>query len=236
MQAILVTGASGDIGVSFIKQTLKSEPNTYIYAQYNNNRAALDVFLHDARVIPIQADLSKIADVRALCAQCTIPVSRVLYAAGGAHYALFQDTEETVMDRLYHIHVKSLWLISQWAVEQMIPTRAGAILVLSSVWAERGAALEVVYSTVKAAQLGFVKSLAKEVAPSNVRVNALVLGAVDTAVLRKDIDNVDLQILCDDIPVNRLAQPDEVAAFCHTLFQTSSFLTGGAIPFHGGWI
>ena len=117
----------------------------------------------------------------------------------------------------------------------MVFQKEGTIINISSVWGDVGASCEVAYSASKGGVNGFTKALAKELAPSNIRVNAVACGAIDTSMNRM-LSDEDLIALTDEIPASRLGSPDEVARFVSTLAEMdSNYLTGQVIKFDGGW-
>lgn len=94
--------------------------------------------------------------------QLTLPVDAVVFASGNAHYGLFQDTDETIMDSMLTLHVKAPWLITRHILPQMITRKKGKIIVITSIWGEVGASNEVVYSSVKGAQNSLLKHWLKK--------------------------------------------------------------------------
>ncbi len=175
----MIIGASGDIGSAIYKQ-LAAEGDQLIL-HYHQNKSALDAGLDQESILKeIQADLSTEDGLSHFLKQLTLPVDAVVFASGNAHYGLFQDTDETIMDSMLTLHVKAPWLITRHILPQMITRKKGKIIVITSIWGEVGASNEVVYSSVKGAQNSFVKALAKEVAPSGISVNAVSPGFIDT--------------------------------------------------------
>ena len=117
----------------------------------------------------------------------------------------------------------------------MIANKRGNIVVISSIWGLTGASCEVVYSMVKGGQNAFVKALAKELAPSGIRVNAVAPGAIDTDMLRR-FSEEELQSIANDIPIGRIGKPDEVAKTVSFLVSdAASYITGQIISVNGGW-
>ena len=102
-------------------------------------------------------------------------------------------------------------------------------------WGQRGASCEVAYSASKGAVNAFTKALAKELAPSNIQVNAVACGAIDTE-MNHFLDAGELQSLTDEIPAGRLGTPEEAADLVFYLAQENAYLTGQIIGLDGGWI
>ena len=89
----------------------------------------------------------------------------------------------------------------------MIRQQHGNIVLMTSIWGQTGAACEVIYSTVKGAQISFVKSLSKELALNGIRVNGIAPGAVNTSMLANFTEE-EMEMIKGDIPMGRLAEPD----------------------------
>ena len=117
----------------------------------------------------------------------------------------------------------------------MLQKGTGKIINISSVWGVAGASCEVAYSATKGGINALTKALAKELAPSNIQVNAIACGAIDTEMNRYLSDD-DLLHLIDEIPAGRLGRAEEVADLAYHLAYTSYYLTGEIIRLDGGWI
>ena len=112
---------------------------------------------------------------------------------------------------------------------------AGKIINISSVWGVTGASTEVAYSATKGGINAFTMALAKELAPSNIQVNAVACGIIDTD-MNKFLDAEEMQMIMDEVPAGRLGRPEEVAEFIYKLTDGNDYLTGQVIKFDGGWI
>ena len=116
----------------------------------------------------------------------------------------------------------------------MINKKSGIIINISSIWGNVGASCEVVYSTTKGAVNSFTKSLAKELAPSGIRVNAISCGAIDTE-MNNFLSNEERESFIEEIPYMRFGKPEEVANLAFYLSSdNSSYLTGQIITLDGG--
>lgn len=224
MRKYIVFGASGDIGREIVSR-LTAEGNEVIAHYHTNHPPEME------HVDYFQADLTTSG---------TIPplghVDGIIYAAGTAQYELFQLEDEASIDQQYQIHVKSLMTAVQQVLPHMIQQQFGRIIVISSIWGETGASMEVVYSTMKAAQLGFVKALAKEVALSNITVNAIAPGIVRGRMTDRFNDE-ELADILEEIPQGELVEPREVAAMVQFLLQEEAkHITGQVLRVNAGWL
>ncbi|MFS0637245.1 SDR family oxidoreductase [Mesobacillus foraminis] len=234
---ILITGASGAIGQA-IALKLAAEGFS-LYVHYNQNHkeilsllSRLDVYKGD--YIPIKADLSSPAGYKELASQ-VFSLDGIVHNAGHALYGLLQDVEEAEVARLIQVHVTSPLLLTKLLLPKLISKKAGSIVAITSIWGQTGAANEVVYSTVKGAQISFVKALSKELAPSGIRVNGVAPGAIETPML-SSFSPDELDAVKNEIPVNRLGTPEDIAHGVEFLLsEKANYITGQILSINGGW-
>jgi len=155
--------------------------------------------------------------------------------AGIASIGLFTDTKPEDWNRIITTNLTSVFNCCSLAVPDMIHNKCGKIINISSVWGIVGASCEVAYSASKGGVNAFTKALAKELAPSNIQVNAVACGVIDTEMNRM-LDKEAMQQLIDEIPANRLGKAEEVADLVYQLSQKNAYLTGQIITIDGGWI
>jgi 3-oxoacyl-[acyl-carrier protein] reductase len=234
---VLIIGASGDIGIA-IAEKLVEEGYTLLL-HYNTNRESIDALrekIDDSKVLAVlQADLCEESAVKKFLTELVFPVDSVIFASGSAHYGLFQDTSEAVMDKMIHLHVKGPWMITKYLLPPMLRRQSGSFIFITSIWGEQGAANEVIYSSVKGAQNSFVKALAKETARAGVSVNAVSPGFIETKMNGHLSDHEKVNLI-SEIPVNRTGRPDEIAhAVSFLLDPQSSYIQGEIIKITGGW-
>ena len=117
----------------------------------------------------------------------------------------------------------------------MLQKQKGRIINISSVWGSAGASMEVAYSASKGGVNTFTKALAKELGPSNIQVNAIACGLIDTQ-MNACFSKEDLQSVIDEIPADRIGQPEEIAHMTLLLATAPAYLTGQIITVDGGWI
>ncbi|WP_069998808.1 SDR family oxidoreductase [Cellulosilyticum sp. I15G10I2] len=162
--------------------------------------------------------------------------SIVINNAGISYVGLFTDTSPEVWHKIITTNLNSAYNCAYLAAPHMISRQAGIIINISSIWGKSGASCEVAYSTSKSALNGFTKSLAKELGPSSIRVNALSCGWIDTD-MNKHFSQEDLDNFIEDVPLCRIGTSIDVANAC--LFLASdkaSYMTGQIINIDGGFL
>ncbi len=152
-----------------------------------------------------------------------------------SYVGLLSDMSAAEWDLVMKTNVSSVFYCCKQVIPCMVRNKRGKIINISSVWGEAGASCEVAYSASKGAVNALTKALAKELAPSNIQVNALSLGAIDTK-MNAFLTEEERLSLVNEIPANRLGTTREVAEEVYSLSQRGSYLTGQIIRFDGGWI
>lgn len=155
--------------------------------------------------------------------------------AGISHIGLLQDMSEDEWNNIIHTNLNSVFNCSKLATIMMLKEKSGHIINISSVWGCVGASMEVAYSTSKGGINSFTMALAKELAPSNIQVNAVACGIFDTD-MNKFLDKEELNAIKEEIPAGRLGKPEEAANIICTLTDNNSYLTGQIIKLDGGWM
>jgi len=155
--------------------------------------------------------------------------------AGISHVELFQDSSEEHYEEILNVNLNSVIRLTKSIVPMMIAKKRGHILNISSDFGIFGASCEVEYSVTKGAVNTFTKALAKELAPSGIRVNALALGAIDTE-MNARLSDEERDLLTDEIPMGRMGRPEEVGEMVKLLIEAPEYLTGAIIPFDGAWM
>lgn len=233
----LITGASGGIGQAI---SLKLAAEGYsLYLHYNRNEAGIRSLLEklahlEGEFIPVKADLSSKEGYKQL-ANNIFSLDAIIHNAGNSLYGLLEDIEEAAAEELVQIHVTSPLLLTKRLLPKLLSKKSGGIVVISSIWGQEGAACEVAYSMVKGAQISFTKALAKELAPSGIRVNAVAPGAIATPMM-KGFTEEEISMISDEIPAGRLGRPEEVADSVEFLLsEKSAYITGQVLAVNGGW-
>lgn len=155
--------------------------------------------------------------------------------AGISYLGLLADMNVEEWNHVINTNLSSVFYCSKQAIPYMIHQKYGKIINISSVWGIYGASCEVAYSASKGGVNAFTKALAKELAPSNIQVNAIACGVIDTE-MNQFLDEEERSSLIEEIPANRFAKSSEVADLVYDLSMRHSYLTGQVIQLDGGWI
>lgn len=161
-------------------------------------------------------------------------VDIVVNNAGISHIGLLSDMSANEWHRIIDVNLSSVFYTSKLAIPYMLSNKKGKIINISSVWGNIGASCEVAYSASKGGMNSFTKALAKELAPSNIQVNAIACGCIDTE-MNRCFSEEERQDLIDEIPAGRFGTPEEVAELTYSLATGHNFLTGQIISLDGGW-
>ena len=161
-------------------------------------------------------------------------VDIVVNNAGISHIGLLSDMTPEEWHNLLDVNLSSVFYTSKLAIPYMLSKQAGKIINISSVWGNVGASCEVAYSASKGGMNTFTKALAKELAPSNIQVNAIACGCIDTE-MNQCFSEEERQDLINEIPAGRFGKVEEVAELIFTLSHNHNYLTGQIISFDGGW-
>lgn len=158
----------------------------------------------------------------------------IINNAGVSYVGLLQDMSDNDWNNTINTNLSSVFYICRKAIPHMIGAHKGKIINISSVWGNVGASCEVAYSATKGGINTFTKALAKELAPSNIQVNAIAFGAIDTE-MNNHLTSDDKIALTDEIPAGRIGSPEEAAAMIISVLNAPSYLTGQIITMDGGW-
>ncbi|WP_411955504.1 elongation factor P 5-aminopentanone reductase [Alkalibacillus sp. S2W] len=237
-ETILIIGASSDIGKAVVSKLASANPNRQFILHYYKNDGVINhiekKLIHNTVLLTVQADLRSDQETDQLLASIPFDIDTIVFAQGQSYSGLITDTSDQVMDDLYHVHVKSMTRIAKHFLPSMNRNQHGTIVVISSIWGEIGVSNEVWYSMMKSAQHQFVKSLSKEVGPSNIRVNGVAPGLIATK-MNQHLSDEEVEDWLQDVPLQRVGQPEEVADAVQFLCSPqSSYFNGQLLRLNGG--
>ena len=241
-KTVIITGASKGIGRATAKKFAKEGFRVVI--NYNNSKEeayALEKELSEiTEVISIKADISKNEEAEFLVSETVKRFGKIDVLINNAgismHSTLFSDTDEKDWQQIFNVNLFGMFNVTKAALPFMIHEKRGSIVNVSSIWGVSGASCEVLYSSAKAAVNGFTKSLAKELAPSGIRVNAIAPGVIETK-MNAFLSEEERKAIEDEIPMGRYGSPEEIASAIHFLASDkSSYITGQVLTADGGFL
>ncbi|EZI39955.1 SDR family oxidoreductase [Staphylococcus haemolyticus] len=229
----LVLGGSGTIGTAIVERLLE-EGNEVIIQYFQSDLKALQDKYKGEAVEFIQADLTQNIDLETTFAHIKY-LDCLIYSSGTALYGLLQDMSDIDIDLSYNIHVKQLIRCCRYFIDLIRQSEFGRIIVISSIWGETGASMETIYSAMKSAQIGFVKSLSQELAMTNVTVNAITPGFV-SGNMSQVFNSDELKAILEELPQQRMINPCEIAHTCAYLWNPlAKSITGTVQKVNGAW-
>ena len=242
MSTAMITGASHGIGAAIATEL--ASRGYHLVLNCRQSKAALEKLGHSLSehykvdVLTCIGDVSDPYFVEEMCknAQNRFPGIDVLVNnAGISHIGLLSDMSYEEWQRIMDTNISSVFSCCKNMIPSMVHQKKGHIINISSVWGNTGASCEVAYSASKGAVNAFTKALAKELAPSNIQVNAIACGTIDTA-MNACFNEEERHALEEEIPVGRYGSPEEVAQLVAYLATSNAYLTGQIITLDGGWL
>lgn len=235
-KVVVVTGGARGIGAEIVKFLAKL--GYKVVLNYNKSESyAQDVKKELNNVEIFKADVSKKEEAKALIDFAIKKYGKIdvlINNAGIAQTKLFTEITDEDWKNIIDTNLNSAFYCSREAVKNMIHNKSGLIINISSIWGITGASCEVAYSTSKAAINGFTKALAKELGPSNIRVNAIAPGIINTE-MNKYLTQEELTNIKEEIPLEKIGETIDIAKCVKWLIE-DNYTTGQIISINGGWI
>ena len=241
-KTVLVTGASRGIGRAIALAFAKA--GYHVFLNCNHSLTELDKVRAEIEALPNGSCDMVIGDVgnpnavydmfKKIYKKCD-SLDVLINNAGIAHIGLITDMSDKEWNRMIDTNLSSVFYCCRAAVPKMVAKKRGKIINISSMWGTSGASCEVAYSATKSGVHGLTKALAKELAPSNIQVNAIACGVIDTT-MNQQLSDEEKLILKNEIPAGRFGTPEEVGEMAVQLATSPAYLTGQIIGFDGGYI
>ncbi len=233
----LVTGASRGIGLAIARELAKTGYSLYLTCRRSGEvLTEVSEKLSKAYQVPckaIIADMGNPEDVTRVFAEIE-DLTLLVNNAGLSYVGLLHEMSVEAWQEVMHVNLDSMFYCSRLAIPLMLRRHAGKIINISSVWGRVGASTEVAYSASKGGVDAFTRALAKELAPSNIQVNAIACGVIDTD-MNRCFSEEDRALLREEIPADRFGQPEEAAKLLLSILNGPDYLTGQVITLDGGW-
>lgn len=236
----IVTGSSKGIGreiaITLAKNNIQVIAN-YFKSEEEAKSLKEELSNQNIEIDIVKADVSKREEVKKLVQYAlekykTIDI--LVNNAGISEYKLFTDETDEDWNRVINTNLYAAFALSQEVVPTMINKKEGCIINISSVWGMVGASLEVLYSVSKAGLDGLTKALAKELGPSNIRVNSIAPGIINTRMI-ENLSKTELNEIKEEIPLEKIGKPEDIAKCVNWLVE-DNYTTGQVISINGGWI
>lgn len=241
MKTVIITGSSRGIGLAAAKYFGKMGWQVVINSCHNLSALEEARVLLTSEHIPVLAIAGDSGDplfwkkVTEETLQTFGSIDCVIHNAAISYVGLLTDMSLEEWQDMMNTNLNALFYGSKAILPHMISKKAGSIIHVTSVWGEVGASCEVAYSASKGGVIAFTKALAKELAPSNIAVNALSLGMFDTS-MNACFSEEEKAAITEEIPADRMGDPAEAAQMLYSIATASSYLTGQVIRLDGGWI
>ena len=241
-KTVIITGSSRGIGAATALEFAKNGYNVVV--NYNNSKDRALELLEKIRsegvmAIALKADVSKPDEAKYLVEKTLEEFGRIdvlVNNAGIAEPKLFTDMTFSEWQRMFDVNVNGMFNCTQPVVKHMLKKHDGKIINIASILGISGASCEVHYSAAKAAVIGFTKALAKELGPSNITVNCVAPGVIDTEMGRYVAESI-MQKLKAQTPLGRTGKAEEIAkAILFLAGDNANFFTGQVLSPNGGFV
>lgn len=239
-EVVIITGASRGIGREIAKRL--AIKGLTVVANYNKSEKEAEELKKELEekgfiIDIVKEDVSKREDAKKLVKFALDKYGKIdilINNAGISEYKLFTDETDEDWNKIINTNLYSVFAMSQEVIPNMIHNKKGLIINMSSAWGVVGGSLEVIYSVSKAGVDGLTKALAKELGPSNIRVNSIAPGMIYTKMNSK-FTKEELEEIKEEIPLGKIGDTTDVAKCVEWLIE-DKYTTGQVISINGGWI
>ena len=233
---IVVTGASRGIGREIAKNL--AQKGNKVIANYNKSEEkAQSLKKGNSNIDIYKADVSKREEVKQMIEYVINKYGKIdvlINNAGISENKMFTDVTDEDWQKIINTNLYSAFCVTQEVITNMIHNKQGCIINISSIWGLVGASCETIYSIAKAGIDAMTKSLAKELGPSNIRVNSIAPGIIDTD-MNKNLSQEDINNIMQEIPLEKIGQPVDISRCVEWLIE-EQYTTGQIISINGGWV
>lgn len=239
IKTVLITGASRGIGRAIALESARQGYSLVITCRKSEKELAQ--VADECRLLGVSCitfvgnmgDSTDICHLMQKIEKANSVVDILINNAGISHIGLLSDMSDNEWDNIINTNLSSIFYCCRGVIPGMVKNKKGKIINISSIWGNVGASCEVAYSASKGGVNAFTKALAKELAPSNIQVNALALGVIDTE-MNQCFSIEDMAALEAEIPAGRVGQAEEVAEIVVEMMEGKEYLTGQIITIDGG--
>lgn len=238
---VLITGASRGIGKSTALLFAANGYHVFLNCKSSPDALSLvrqEILSDSGSCDIIMGDVGNPLDVSSMfetiyhsCKYLDVLINN----AGIAYTGLLSDMTDSEWEQIISTNLSSAFYCSRAAIPPMVARRQGRIINISSMWGVSGASCEAAYSAAKSGLNGLTRALAKELAPSNVQVNAIACGVIDTA-MNSALSKEEREDLAYSIPAGRFGTQEEAASLIWTVAQCPDYMTGQIIGIDGGYL
>ena len=238
-KTVIVTGGSRGIGKEIVEELSKEGYRVILnYNKSEKNALEIKESLEKENIyIDIfKADVSKREEVKKLINFAINKYGKIdilINNAGIDQVKLFTDITDEDWQNMMNTNLTSVFYTTQETVKYMIKKKEGCIINISSIWGLIGASCESHYAISKAGIDAMTKSLAKELGPSNIRINSIAPGIIDTD-MNNNLSKEDIKNIEEEIPLGRIGRTQDIAK-CIKWLITDEYTTGQIISINGGW-
>lgn len=237
---IVVTGASRGIGREIAKELAKN--GNIVIANYNKSeeqaiKLKQELEKENTKIDIYKADVSKREEVKQMVQTVIEKYGKIdilINNAGISESKLFTDVSDEDWQRMINNNLYSAFCVTQEVLPSMLRHQNGCIINISSIWGMVGASCETIYSVAKAGIDAMTKSLAKELGPSNIRINSIAPGIIDTD-MNKNLSKDDIETIKGEIPLEKIGKTKDIYRCVKWLIE-DEYTTGQIISINGGWV
>lgn len=233
---VLVTGASRGIGREIAEKL--AQKGYQVIANYNKSEEkAKELKEKNPNIDIYKADVSKRDDVHKMLEYIMQKYKKIdvlVNNAGISISGVFTDVTDEEWNKIINNNLYSVFCTTQEVLPNMIARKEGCIINISSIWGIVGSSCETIYSVAKAGVDGMTKSLAKELGPSNIRVNSIAPGIIDTE-MNSNYTLDEIEEIKEEIPLERIGKKSDISKCVEWLID-DEYTTGQIISINGGWV